>query len=74
MSTNRFYVGTNEDLTPQEITVLGKLAIGGECKQIATDMHMTKDNVYRIVKGILRKLGAGNATAAVYVAAKNNMI
>lgn len=74
MTTRKLYIGTNEALTPMEKQVLTKLAVGKMQKEIIRELALNKSELGRILKSILRKSGAVNPCAAVFVAAKENLI
>lgn len=63
-----------ETLTPRELEVLRLLAKGLENKEIAGELIITQRTVKYHVSSILGKLGAGNRTEAVAIAAQQGLI
>jgi DNA-binding NarL/FixJ family response regulator len=63
-----------ETLTPRELEVLRLLARGLENKEIAAELVIAERTVKFHVSSIQGKLGAGNRTEAVVVAAKQGLI
>jgi DNA-binding NarL/FixJ family response regulator len=63
-----------EPLTPRELDVLRLLALGLTNKEIAVRLTVTVRTVKFHVSAIMRKLGAGNRTEAVSVAAQRGLI
>jgi NarL family two-component system response regulator LiaR len=63
-----------EALTKREIEVLGLLAQGRTNKEIALELVITERTVKFHVSSILRKLGAGNRTEAVTIAAQQGLV
>jgi DNA-binding NarL/FixJ family response regulator len=63
-----------EPLTRREAEVLQLLALGRTNKEIAAALVITERTVKYHVSAILSKLGAGNRTEAVKVAAKRRLI
>jgi DNA-binding NarL/FixJ family response regulator len=61
-------------LTRREMEVLQLLAQGKPNKEIAEDLVITVRTVKFHISAILRKLGAGNRTEAVAVAAQQGLI
>jgi DNA-binding NarL/FixJ family response regulator len=61
-------------LTEREIEVLGLLAQGRTNKEIALELVITERTVKFHVSSILRKLGAGNRTEAVTIAAQQGLV
>lgn len=61
-------------LTRREMEVLKLLAQGKPNKEIAEDLVITERTVKFHISAILRKLGAGNRTEAVAVAAQQGLI
>lgn len=61
-------------LTPRELDVLKELAKGLQNKEIAAELYITERTVKFHVSSILGKLGAGNRTEAVTIAAQNGLI
>lgn len=63
-----------EALTPRELEVLQELALGLQNKEIAAKLVISERTVKFHVSAILEKLGAGNRTEAVAVAAQRGLI
>jgi DNA-binding NarL/FixJ family response regulator len=63
-----------EPLTPRELEVLHLLAQGMQNKEIAAELTITERTVKFYVSSILGKLGAGNRTEAVAIAAQRGLI
>jgi DNA-binding NarL/FixJ family response regulator len=63
-----------EPLTPRELEVLRLLAQGMQNKEIAAELTITERTVKFYVSSILGKLGAGNRTEAVAMAAQRGLI
>jgi DNA-binding NarL/FixJ family response regulator len=63
-----------ETLTPRELEVLRLLARGLENKEIAAELVIAERTVKFHVSSIQGKLGAGNRTEAVVMAAKQGLI
>lgn len=63
-----------ESLTPREVEVLGLLAQGLLNKEIADRLSISERTVKFHVSAILGKLGAGNRTEAVAIAAQRGLI
>jgi DNA-binding NarL/FixJ family response regulator len=63
-----------EPLTPRELEVLRLLAQGMQNKEIAAELTITERTVKFYVSSILGKLGAGNRTEAVAIAAQRGLI
>ena len=63
-----------ETLTPRELEVLRLLARGLENKEIAAELVIAERTVKFHVSSIQGKLGAGNRTEAVVIAAKQGLI
>lgn len=63
-----------ETLTPREMDVLQRLADGKQNKEIAAELKITQRTVKFHVSSILSKLGAGNRTEAVTMAAHQGLI
>ncbi len=61
-------------LTPREQHVLELLAQGLQNKEIALELTITERTVKFYVSSILSKLGAGNRTEAVRIAAQRGMV
>ena len=66
--------GMLEALTPRELDVLRLLARGLENKEIALELVISERTVKFHVSSILSKLGAGNRTEAVALAAQQGLI
>jgi DNA-binding NarL/FixJ family response regulator len=65
---------TPDALTPRELEVLKLLAQGLQNKEIAAQLVITERTVKFYVSSILDKLGAGNRTEAVTIAAHRGLI
>jgi NarL family two-component system response regulator LiaR len=63
-----------EALTEREMEVLGLLAQGKTNKEIALELVITERTVKFHVSSILGKLGAGNRTEAVTIAAQQGLV
>lgn len=63
-----------DPLTSRELDVLKELAKGLQNKEIAAELYITERTVKFHVSSILGKLGAGNRTEAVTIAAQNGLI
>lgn len=63
-----------DPLTPREEEVLQVLAQGLQNKEIAAQLHITERTVKFHVSAILAKLGAGNRTEAVAIAAQRGLV
>lgn len=63
-----------EPLTPRELEVLHLLAQGMQNKEIAAELTIAERTVKFYVSSILGKLGAGNRTEAVAIAAQRGLI
>jgi DNA-binding NarL/FixJ family response regulator len=63
-----------EPLTPRELEVLRLVAQGLQNKEIAARLVITERTVKFYVSNILGKLGAGNRTEAVAIAAQRGLI
>lgn len=63
-----------ETLTPRELEVLRLLARGLENKEIAAELVIAERTVKFHVSSIQGKLGAGNRTEAVVIAAKQGLV
>jgi DNA-binding NarL/FixJ family response regulator len=63
-----------QPLTPRELEVLGLVAQGMQNKEIAARLGITERTVKFYVSSILAKLGAGNRTEAVAIAAQRGLI
>ncbi len=63
-----------ESLTPRELEVLSFVARGLRNKEIAAELVITERTVKFYVSSILNKLGAGNRTEAVVIAAQRGLI
>jgi len=63
-----------ESLTEREMEVLGLLAQGKPNKEIAGDLFISERTVKFYVSAILGKLGAGNRTEAVAIAAQRGLV
>ena len=61
-------------LTAREQDVLAQLALGKTNKEIAADLFITERTVKFHVSAILNKMGAGNRTEAVTLAAQQGLI
>lgn len=64
----------SNDLTARELDVLRLLAQGQQNKEIAADLVISERTVKFHVSSILSKLGAGNRTEAVKLAAQQGLI
>lgn len=63
-----------EPLTPREREVIGMLAQGLQNKEIALELSISERTVKFHVSSILAKLGAGNRTEAVALAAQKGLV
>lgn len=63
-----------EPLTPREREVIGLLAQGLQNKEIALELSISERTVKFHVSSILAKLGAGNRTEAVALAAQKGLV
>jgi len=63
-----------ETLTAREMEVLELLAVGLQNKEIGDRLAITERTVKFHVSSILGKLGAGNRTEAVAIAAQQGLI
>ncbi len=63
-----------ETLTPRELEVLHLLARGRQNKEIAAELVISERTVKFHVSSIMGKLGAGNRTEAVTIAAQQGLI
>jgi DNA-binding NarL/FixJ family response regulator len=61
-------------LTPRELEVLQQLAQGLQNKEIAAALVISERTVKFHVSAIMGKLGAGNRTEAVTIAAQRGLI
>ena len=66
--------GATDLVTPREMEVMRLLAQGFQNKEIAAELGITQRTVKFHVGSILAKLGAGNRTEAVTIAAQRGMI
>jgi len=66
--------GTTGSVTPREMEVIRLLARGFQNKEIAAELGIAQRTAKFHVGSILAKLGAGNRTEAVTIAAKRGMI
>jgi DNA-binding NarL/FixJ family response regulator len=66
--------GSLDNLTEREMEVLHLLAQGKPNKEIAGELFITERTVKFYVSAILSKLGAGNRTEAVAIAAQRGLI
>jgi DNA-binding NarL/FixJ family response regulator len=64
----------SEPLTPREMEVLNLLAQGLQNKEIAAELVISQRTVKFHVSSIMSKLGAGNRTEAVALAAQQGLI
>ncbi|MBI3160509.1 MAG: response regulator transcription factor [Chloroflexi bacterium] len=72
--TNREQASLAEPLTDREMEVLVSLAQGKQNKEIARALFISERTVKFHVSSILQKLGAGNRTEAVALAAQHGLI
>jgi DNA-binding NarL/FixJ family response regulator len=61
-------------LTPREVSVLQLMARGLQNKEIAADLVISERTVKFHVSSIMSKLGAGNRTEAVTIAARRGLV
>jgi DNA-binding NarL/FixJ family response regulator len=61
-------------LTPREQAVLGLMARGLQNKEIARELSISERTVKFHASGIMNKLGAGNRTEAVAIAARRGLV
>jgi DNA-binding NarL/FixJ family response regulator len=66
--------GTDDALTPAEISVLRLIAAGNANKQIADQLSITEETVKGRVKNILSKLGANDRTHAAMIGIRRGII
>ncbi len=66
--------GTADSVTPREMEVIRLLARGLQNKEIAAELGIAQRTAKFHVGSILAKLGAGNRTEAVTIAAQRGMI
>ena len=66
--------GATDSVTPREMEVIRLLAQGFQNKEIAAELGITQRTAKFHVGSILAKLGAGNRTEAVTIAAQRGMI
>ena len=66
--------GTDDALTPGEITILRLIAAGNANKEIADQLSLSEDTVKGRVKNILSKLGANDRTHAAIIGLKRGII
>lgn len=66
--------GSVESLTPREREVLEQLAKGQQNKEIAETLFISERTAKFHVSALMRKLGAGNRTEAVAIAAQKGLI
>ena len=66
--------GTDDALTPAEISVLRLIAAGNANKQIADQLSITEESVKGRVKNILSKLGANDRTHAAMIGIRRGII
>ena len=64
----------SEELTPRELEVIQLLAQGLQNKEIAAQLSISERTVKFHVSSILAKLGAGNRTEAVALAAQKGLV
>ncbi len=67
-------VAEENDLTPRELEVLALMAQGLQNKEIAAELVISERTVKFHVSSILSKLGAGNRTEAVKLAAQQGLV
>lgn len=65
---------TLDALTPREQEVLNLLATGLQNKEISLQLNISERTVKFHVSSLLSKLGAGNRTEAVAIAAQHNLV
>ncbi|HEX7974348.1 MAG TPA: response regulator transcription factor [Anaerolineales bacterium] len=66
--------GPRQGLTPRELEVLGLLGQGKTNKEIAAELVISERTAKFHISSILRKLGAGNRTEALKLAAQAGLI
>ncbi|MFT3695895.1 MAG: AAA family ATPase [Kofleriaceae bacterium] len=62
-----------DGLTPREMEVLGKLAVGGSAKTIASDLGLSVATVNRHVANVYAKIGVSSRAAATAYALKHGI-
>ncbi len=63
-----------KDLTPRQIEVIKKLALGLQNKQIAHEMNLSEATVKLHMSGLFFRLGVKNRTAALLKAMEMHLI
>lgn len=63
-----------KDLTPRQIEVVKKLALGLQNKQIAHEMNLSEATVKLHMSGLFFRLGVKNRTAALLKAMEMHLI
>jgi DNA-binding NarL/FixJ family response regulator len=65
---------SDEELTPREVEVLGKIAAGNRNRDIAELLFISEETVKVHIKHIMDKLGAKDRTQAIAIAVRRGII